>query len=505
MMKQWLQRGQAQQRQAQRAIAALRAQVAQAQANERQARALFEVASTIANADDFYSVCALIAQSAVTHLSFDEVTVYRVDHEQSLLVGVVQTMAAAVILPGWDTRLDEFPHPTQAGSPWSEPQPPQDVQIELAPGQGPLTEFALGDEPYMLLPSDLGVWTGEGACPTGVLRAARAASTAEGRASEGGDAESVLLVQIRMPGEEGPLAGIIRATRWQGEITEQQISLLNSLARLGSVANERARIEQLHSQLISSVSHELRTPLAAIRAYNEMLLDGDAGPITEEQRLFLSRVEATSLQLNRILDDLLDLSRMRAGELPVRKTPTDVGACVQYIINTCEPEAAKKRISLESRIQPGLPAIETDAGRLSQVLMNLVNNAIKYGNEAGRVVVEAKVQQSGAAAPPHNADYPPGDVPGGPGDLVISVADDGPGIPSEELEKIFDEFHRGSEETDRMTKGAGLGLAIVSRLTRLLGGSVSVNSTLGEGCTFYLRFPVLDGDSRTGEGACPTL
>jgi len=464
-MKQWLRRGQAQQRQAQQAIAALRTQVARARANERQARALFEVASTIANTDDLYSVCALIAQSAVTHLGFDEVTVYRVDREQSLLVGVVQAMAAAVIPLGGDTRLDEFPHPTQAGSPWSEPQPPQDVQIELAPGQGPLTEFALGDEPYMLLPSDLDVWTGEG-----------------------GDAESVLLVQMRMPGEEGPLAGIIRASRSHGEITEQQISLLRSLARLGSVANERARIEQLHSQLISSVSHELRTPLAAIRAYNEMLLDGDAGPITEEQRLFLSRVEATSLQLNRILDDLLDLSRMRAGELPVRKTPTDVGACIQYIINTCEPEAAKKRISLESRIQPGLPAIETDAGRLSQVLMNLVNNAIKYGNEAGHVVVEAGVQES--------------DVPGSTRELVISVADDGPGIPSDELGKIFDEFHRGSEETVRTTKGAGLGLAIVSRLTRLLGGSVSVDSTLGEGSTFYLRFPVLAGSSRTGEGAC---
>jgi signal transduction histidine kinase len=160
---------------------------------------------------------------------------------------------------------------------------------------------------------------------------------------------------------------------------------------------------------------------------------------------------------------------MRAGELSIRKTRTDVAAIVQYIINTVQPEAGKREVTLQSRVQPELPPIVTDPDRLSQVLMNLVDNAVKYGKEGGSVLVEARVDQD---------------------HLVVSVADDGPGIPPDDLDKIFDEFHRGKQEGEHRAKGAGLGLAIVSRLTRLLGGSVSVDSTVSEGSTFYLRFPL---------------
>jgi len=453
----------------------LHAEFDQVHGDELKARALFETAATIADSDDLYGVFSHIARSAVEHLDFDEVTMYRADPEQGLLLGVVKAEGA-----------DPLPY---------------DEQIKLVAGADPLADFVLSGETHRRTSdighqtSDLGLTTSE---PAGRESAAGPSSSAVGPKSEVRGPRSDLLVRVSPPGEDAGLVGIIRATNLgSGEpgketaprpITLQQTGLLCSLARLGSVANERARMERLRSQLIASVSHELRTPLAAIRAYNELLLDGDAGPINDEQHLFLSRIEFTSIQLGRILDDLLDLSRMRAGELSVRKGPTDVAACTQHIINTAQSEARKKDISIESRIQPDLPVIVTDSDRLCQVLMNLVDNAVKYSHEGASVLVEARVTEGETP----NADYPSAEGP----ELVICVADNGPGIPPGDLEKIFQEFHRGDAHAEHKPKGAGLGLAIVSRLVRLLGGTVSVDSTVGEGSTFYLRFPL---DQMTGE------
>ena len=500
-----------------RQIDALRAEIQQLQADEGKARALFETAASLAATDDLYGVFGQIAQSAATHLGFDEITVYRADHEQGLLVGVVTAEKVSSELSRLWAGSGEQRQGERAGSSGlvarshiAELRALSNVNISLTAGEDPLADFALGSEPYKLLPSNLGPPPRSGdilVADTSVV-----------------SPRSAVLVQMRAPGEDSNLVGIISATfpaeasaeaesAREGEalppaarfspLASKQVHLLCSLARLASVANERARMERLRSQLISSVSHELRTPLAAIRAYNELLLDGDAGPINDEQRLFLSRIEATSMQLNRILDDLLDLSRMRAGELSVHRATTDVAACIQYIINTAQPEAGKKHITVESRILSELPPIVTDPDRLSQVLMNLVDNAIKYGNEGGSVLVEARVglppvgRRTEREAGPHrrvaqatSAVGPGAAYPSRGDELVISVADNGPGIPPDDLDKIFDEFQRGSHAAARRAKGAGLGLAIVSRLVRLLGGAISVDSTVGEGSTFYLRFPL---------------
>jgi len=453
-------------------IDALRAEIEQLRAEEAKARALFETAATLGATDDLYGVFAQIAQSAALYLGFDEVTVYRADPEQGLLVGVVTAQAPS------RSRRSGFP-PDSVG-----------------PSRLPPASSAV----RALSNVNINLTAGETSVATPRL---------------------TVLVQIRTPGEDSNLVGVISATFPVGQTprlsepsaaiiaeaeareaeslsphASKQVHLLRSLARLASVANESARMERLRSQLISSVSHELRTPLAAIRAYNELLLDGDAGPINDEQRLFLSRVEATSIQLNRILEDLLDLSRMRAGELSVHKVTTDVAACIQHIINTAEPEAAKKHITVESRFLSELPPIVTDPDRLSQVLMNLVDNAIKYGNEGGSVLVEAQVGLPADLSPMARKTEGEAEPYRGTGDLshgdelVISVADNGPGIPPDDLDKIFNEFQRGSHTTSGRAKGAGLGLAIVSRLVRLLGGTISVDSTVGEGSTFYLRFPL---------------
>ena len=291
---------------------------------------------------------------------------------------------------------------------------------------------------------------------------------------------SCALVQLRADDlrdatRPGTLLGVLSACS-PHPVTPRQVRLLRTLARLASLASESARSERLRSQIISSVSHELRTPLAAIRAYNELLLDGDVGPVSEEQQELLSRIETLCLQLDQLIDDLLDLSRLRAGELSVRKAPVDVAAVTEHIIDTMRPEADRVGITVRADIQEELPPLQADPDRLAQVLFNLVGNAVKYlpgsaeGAEGGRVVVRA---------------WTTGGEEGG--DLVIAVEDNGPGIIPEDLDRIFDEFYRG--RAAERTKGAGLGLSIASRLTRLMGGSLKVESTPGEGSTFSLRFP----------------
>jgi hypothetical protein len=303
-----------------------------------------------------------------------------------------------------------------------------------------------------------------------------------------------LLVQMRASGGTptgtgGVLVGVIVAAD-ERRPTEQQVELLCSLASMGAAAVEAARLEEFRSEIVSAVSHELRTPLAGIRAYNELLLDEDAGPINDEQRLLLQRIESTCLQLDRMVDDLLDLSRLRAGELVISRSPVDVAAVIEHIIDTLSPEAARRGVTLAREIADRLPTISSNADRLAQVLLNLVGNAVKYVHEGGSVLVRADVCDlatlKSAADGSAHSDI---DLPADDRCLLVEVIDDGPGIDPDELDRVFDEFFRG-RLTERHTKGSGLGLAIAYRLTRLLGGVLEVESTPGEGSTFQAIFPI---------------
>ena len=433
-------------------------ELARAKADEQQVRVLFTDAAAFFATGNIAEVCAALARSAVAHLGFTATSVYRLDHDKGLIVGV----ARAVATPDGTLRLEDL-----------------NEEID-ARADNDLAAFASG----RLSPADRFV-----ALP---LPSGGAAASAR----------SAVNVLVKMTPALGPygtglVVGIVSATaRGQfaeltvksPERTEQSdarrrcggqgrhgesldaraIELLCALVGLAAGATEQARMEALRRQLVSSVTHELRTPLASIRAYNEMLLDGDAGPVNDEQKLFLQRIEMMSLRLERLVDDLLDLSRLRAGELAIRKAPADVGAIVDHTINALQPEALRANIRLSSVIEPDLPLIYTDADRLSQVLFNLAGNAVKYVGDDGDVQLRAKLDRS---------------------QLVISVIDNGPGIVPEDLEKIFDEFQRG-RGAEGTAKGAGLGLAIASRLTRLLGGEIGVESVLDEGSNFSLRFPM---------------
>lgn len=436
-------------------VAGLHSQLQQARAGERRAQALLEATASLMGISDTEELFQGIASNAVRHIGFSRTSVYEVDHDAGALLEVARAELGgdddALPLPGMEQ--------VRMVAPTSEP-------IELRPGSQ-LAEFALGDRSHLWLAGD--------------------ASSPE---------DPILLVQMKTPTRSvGPhrsaLMGIIAASCRERTITPRQTVLLQSLAALGSAAAEAARIESFRTQLVSTVSHELRTPLAAIRAYNELLLDEDAGEINEEQRLFLQRIETTCINLDRMVEDLLDLSQLRAGQLNIRSEPIDVVAIIEHIIDTMQPEATRSRITLEDEILGELPLICSNADRLAQVLFNLVGNAVKYIHEGGNVLIRAAMcDRSESEQLKEIFRRCDGDGPVGEGEcLLIEVIDDGPGVDPGDLDSIFDEFYRG-RMTEGGTGGSGLGLAIASRLTRLLGGLLGVESTPGEGSTFYLVFPI---------------
>jgi len=420
-------------------IQQLREELAQARASEEGVRALLHDAVSFFASDDIDVILADLARCAVVRLPLVEVAIYRIDHDKGSLTGPV----CAVACSDGVVRLESLSEMIAADS--------GDVLAEFAAGRMRQDN----SDSYVRLPIEQDAEAGE----TLLMRMRPAAG----------------------PRSEGLMLGVVCASAPAGErLSDRTIELLGTLVDFTAGSSEHARIEQLRRQLISSVTHELRTPLASIRAYNELLLDGDAGPINEEQELFLQRIEATSMRLERLVNDLLDLSRLRAGELSIHKNPISVADIVDHTVNALQPEAMRGDIRLASVPEPNLPMIYSDADRLSQVLFNLIGNAIKYVGPSGDVQVRAALSEPAPDAGERWSDS---------AELIISVVDNGPGIAPEDLDKIFDEFQRG-RGAEGMAKGAGLGLSIATRLIRLLGGKIAVQSTMGEGSIFSLSFPM---------------
>lgn len=413
------------------------------------ALALLEAMVSLMALDDPDEVFAGVAEVAARHIDLSPVVVFAVDYD----AGVIRRVARAE-RHGSDVRLELEELRRLDGEPGG-----GEEQL-MEPGR-PLAEFAIGERPL------------------------------QRRRDEEAGAHR-LLVQMRRGGSDGPRAvvGVIEATG-DAEPAQEQVRLLRALAGLGAAAIESAGIDGLRSELISTVSHELRTPLAGIRAYNELLLDEDVGEINEEQRVFLQRIDRTCLQLDRMIDEMMDLSRMRAGEVQIPREPVDVRAVIEHIIDTLSPEARRREVDLRSEIDEALPLISSNADRLTQVLFNLVGNAVKYVSEGGNVLVRAGVEElSGGDELPPGVEKRLEGCEGGRC-VLIEVIDDGPGIAPEEQSRVFEEFYR-ARRMEGATEGSGLGLAIARRLTRLLGGTLDLTSEPDEGSTFYLAFPLTD-------------
>lgn len=234
-------------------------------------------------------------------------------------------------------------------------------------------------------------------------------------------------------------------------------------ARLYREAQEANRVK---SDFLAVMSHELRTPLTAVFGYTELLATEVSGPINAQQKTQLERVRASAAHLLSIIEDILSYARSEAGRDAVRIQQVQLAAVVHEAIELVRISAQQKSLELGTDV-PSDCALQTDAGKLRQILVNLLGNAVKF-TEQGRIEVRATCT---------------------PDQAVIEVSDTGPGIPPEDLARIFEPFQQLERATTRKAGGTGLGLAVTRRFAELLGGSIEVRSELGAGTVFTVRIP----------------
>ncbi|HEX8749870.1 MAG TPA: ATP-binding protein [Nitrospira sp.] len=251
----------------------------------------------------------------------------------------------------------------------------------------------------------------------------------------------------------------------------QQIEELNVglEAKVQERTKELEQADRLRSQFLSHVSHELKTPMTSIKGFLQNMLDGLTGAVNEKQQRYLSRMLENSDRLIRMIEDLLDRTRIQTGKLELSPAELDLGHCVADVIEQLRPLAQVKRQKVEV-VYPAVPLVVwADRDRLFQIIINLVQNAMKFTPEEGCITVAVQKDNHRHAG--------------------ISVRDTGPGIPSEFLDKIFDPFFR-VKQSRTAVKGLGLGLSIVRTLVELHGGTIEARSAEGGGAELYFTLPI---------------
>ncbi len=234
-------------------------------------------------------------------------------------------------------------------------------------------------------------------------------------------------------------------------------------------AKERAEAaDRIKSAFLATMSHELRTPLNAIIGFTGIMLQGLPGSLSDEQRKQLAIVQNSGRHLLNLINDVLDISKIEAGELSLDPTVFDIGQSIEKAVKMVSPLAGQKGIAIETAISGEVGAARNDQRRVEQVLINMLNNAVKF-TEEGRVLVSGRRE---------------GDQ------YVLTVSDTGVGIAPDELAAIFKPFHQSETGRMRRHEGTGLGLSICRKILDMMGGTIGVASTPGQGSTFTVRFPI---------------
>jgi two-component system phosphate regulon sensor histidine kinase PhoR len=234
---------------------------------------------------------------------------------------------------------------------------------------------------------------------------------------------------------------------------------------------ELRRLEVIRRDFVANVSHELRTPLTAIKGYAETLL-GPAGDDRDTARRFLGVIDRHSERLGRLIDDLLTLSDLELGRTALRRGPIAVGSVIDDVLQILSEAAGRKGVRIAAEVAPDVPSAQADGDRVRQVLINLVDNGIKYTPSGGRVTVRAR-RGSGPQA-----------------DMVeIAVEDSGVGVPANDLPRLTERFFRVDKARSRELGGTGLGLAIVKHIVQGHGGALHIASAVGEGTTVTAYLP----------------
>jgi signal transduction histidine kinase len=291
---------------------------------------------------------------------------------------------------------------------------------------------------------------------------------------------AVLIVPLLRPGE---IVGTLVVRRKQpGEFAKSTVDLLETFADQSVLAIQNARLfreieeksrelaeaSKHKSQFLANMSHELRTPLNAILGYAELMLDSIYGEPSEKMRAVLERLQRNGRHLLGLINDVLDLSKIEAGQLTLSLNDYSLGDMVHGVVSAVEPLAAEKRLAFTAQVALDLPSGHGDERRLSQVLLNLVGNAIKF-TDKGEVVIRASVAN---------------------GVFTVAVCDTGPGIAAADQAKIFEEFQQADSSITRKKGGTGLGLSIAKRIIEMHGGRIWVESEPGKGSTFSFTLPV---------------
>ena len=279
---------------------------------------------------------------------------------------------------------------------------------------------------------------------------------------------NVIITALRS--EDGQLVGFAKVTR---DLTERRAAHERSLADTRRLAEAEAA-NRAKAEFLAAMSHELRTPLNAVGGYAELMELGVGGPVTAQQREYLSRIRGSQQHLLGIINDLLNYSRIEAGQVAYDMAPVPVHDIVESVLAMVAPQAAAKGLSLERGSCPEGMEAWADRTKAEQVTLNLLSNAVKFTPAGGRVVVAC----------------------GASGERVfISVRDTGPGIPPDKVDAIFEPFVQLGRSLKSAHQGTGLGLAISRDLARAMGGDVTVESTPGAGAAFTLALQRFESPS----------
>ena len=222
------------------------------------------------------------------------------------------------------------------------------------------------------------------------------------------------------------------------------------------------------SEFLANMSHELRTPLNAILGFTELIIDNIYGDVPDKIKEVLERVEKNGRHLLSLINDVLDLSKIEAGRLKLSISDYSMQSVIETAVTAVEALAMDKKLALSVTISGDMPKGKGDEQRISQVILNLVGNAIKFTDQ-GSIKVEAKTKNQ---------------------EFIVTVSDTGPGLLEEDQKKIFEEFRQADGSSTRKKGGTGLGLSISKKIVEMHKGHIGVESTLGEGSTFWFSLPV---------------
>jgi signal transduction histidine kinase len=296
---------------------------------------------------------------------------------------------------------------------------------------------------------------------------------------------------VPLVGPEGTVGTLVVQRKQTGAFPTSTVGLMQTFAHQSVLAMHNANLfqeveekgEQLaianqHKSLFfANMSHELRTPLNAVLGYTELIVDGLYGDIPDKAKEVLERVQINGKHLLGLINDVLDLSKIEAGQLNLSLEDYSMKSIVDSVAATTGSLAQAKGLNLKTAVSEGLPVGHGDERRLTQVLLNLVGNAVKF-TEAGEVEIHAQASN---------------------GTFDVAVRDTGPGIAPHDQARIFEDFQQVDNTSTRYKGGTGLGLAIARRFVEMHGGSLTVESAVGAGSTFHMRVPVRVAEQRNLE------